>query len=354
MSSDTTVETTPAPAAPRPHRPAWPARVVLVLASVWTLFVLLNLLLSGRWWPWLVFSLVPPLAYPIGCLTLLAGGLVRRLRTRASAAVSLAGLVLALPQAGLLPQALWHRAPHTGERVRVVAWNTEYWHQGEDPGAFYSRLRGLGADVYLLSEYLGDDGGRVVAIDDRAALDRAFPGYHIVIKGQLVTVSRLPVVGVPSTTDQDLLRVDLATPRGVRFSTYNVHVPAQLDPTASPLSGRFWATLRQRARDRAHTYRAVRGSAGADTSPGVIAGDLNTTASMGDLRKAAGLGADAALAGGSAVPLSWNAHHPIRLWRLDWMFTRDGLSARHYRLLDPWGTSDHRVQLMDAVVEERS
>jgi endonuclease/exonuclease/phosphatase family protein len=327
---------------------------VLVLASVWTPFVLLNLLLSGRWWPWLVFSLVPPLAYPIGCLALLACGLVRRLRTRASAALSLAGLVLAVPQAGVLPQVLWHRAPHPGEHVRVLAWNTEYWHQGEDPGAFYSRLRGLGADVYLLSEYLADDGGRVVAVDDRAALDRAFPGYHIVIKGQLVTVSRLPVVGVPPTADQDLLRVDLATPRGVRFSTYNVHVPAQLDPTASPLSGRFWATLRQRARDRARTYRAMRGSAAADTSPGVIAGDLNTTASMGDLRTAAGLGADAALAGGNAVPLSWNAHHPVRLWRLDWMFTRKGLSARRYRLANPWGSSDHAVQLMDAVVEDRS
>jgi hypothetical protein len=174
------------------------------------------------------------------------------------------------------------------------------------------------------------------------------------VKGQLVTLSRLPVIDVPRTTDQDLLRVDAEMPHGVRFSTYNLHVPAQLDPTVSPLSSTFYTTLRQRAHDRDHTYRALRVSAGTDRSPGVIAGDLNTTASMGDLRTAAGLGEDAARAGRSPYPLSWNAHHPVQLWKLDWMFMRNGLSARRYRLLDPQGTSDHRVQVVDCLVRGRS
>jgi hypothetical protein len=351
--SDTIVAETPA--ATEVTRPSRWRRSLIVVASAWTLFVLLNLLLSGRWWPWLLFSLVPPIVYPAGSVVLLlVAALPRRLRSMASIALSIVAVVLACPQSGLLPQALWYQAPQAGEQVRVVGWNTEYWDQGEDRSAFYSRLRRLDADVYLLSEYLNFTGGRIVPIDDRDALDQAFPGYHIIVKGQLVTVSRLPVVGVPGTSDQDLLRVDVRTPHGVRFSTYNLHVPAQLDPTSSPLSSRFYTTLRQRAHDRGHTYRALRGSAEADHSPGVIAGDLNTTASMGDLREAAGLGEDAARAGGDVYPLSWNAHHPIRLWKLDWMFTRNGLRARHYGLLDPQGTSDHRVQLMDCLVKGRS
>lgn len=353
--SETKVDAAPAPADTPPQQRSRRRRGLVVVAALWALFVLLNLLLSGRWWLWLLFSLVPPIAYPAGSVVLLAVGVFwRRFRGRAPIALALASLVLAWPQAGLVPHALWYRAPSGGERLRIVAWNTEYWDQGEDPRAFYSRLRGLGADVYLLSEYLNDNDGVIAPIDDRANLQRAFPGYHLVVKGQLVTLSRLPVVGVPATSDENLLRVDLATPRGTRFATYNVHVPAQLDPTANPLSGGFYTTLRQRAHDRSRTYTALRASAGPDRSPGVIAGDFNTTAAMGDLRKAAGLGTDAAQAGRNVLPLSWNAHQPVGLWRLDWMFVRGGLRVRRYHLLDPWGTSDHRVQLTDCLVGGRS
>ena len=326
-------------------------RSLIAVASVWMVFVLLNLLLSGRWWPWLLFSLTPPAAYLAGSgVLLLVSGFVRRFRSRASIAVSLISLMLAYPQSGMLLQALWYQAPQSGEDVRVVAWNTEYWDQGEDRRAFYSRLRELGADVYLLSEYLNYEGGQILPINDRPALDQAFPGYHVIVKGQLVTLSRLPVVDVPGTNDRDLLRVDADTPHGLRFSTYNLHVPAQLDPTSSPLSSTFYTTIRQRAHDRDHSYQALRTSAETDHSPGVIAGDLNTTAAMGDLHKAAGLGEDAAWAGRDLYPSSWNAHNPIQLWKPDWMFVRNGLSARSYRLLDPWGMSDHRVQVMDCLV----
>lgn len=327
----------------------WPRRTLLVLAASWALFVSLNLTLSGHWWPWLVFSLVPPVAYPAGSLVLLAvAAAVRQVRARTTVVLAVLALALACPQSGVVPSALWYRAPHSGVPVRIVAWNTEYWDQDESSSAFYARLRALHADVYMLSEYLNYRDGEVVPINDRPRLDRAFPGYHIVVKGQLVTLSRLPVAAVPVTDDPDVLRVDVTPPGGARFSVYNVHVPAQLDPTASPLSGTFWSTLHDRARDRGHSYAALRASALADGAPGVIAGDFNTTASMGDLREAAGLGQDAARAGGNPLPLSWNAHQAVQLWKLDWMYTRHGLTAADYRLLAPWGTSDHRVQILEA------
>jgi endonuclease/exonuclease/phosphatase family metal-dependent hydrolase len=347
------VESPPSPAADPDATPRRPRtrQALLVLTALWTLFVALNLVLSGHWWLWLAFSLVPPVAYLAGSLMLLmVTAAVRRARSAASIVLAVLALTLACPQSGLLPSALWYQAPRSGTPVSIVAWNTEYWDQGENRTAFYAHLRSLHADVYMLSEYLNYRNGDVVPINDRANLVRAFPGYHIVIKGQLVTVSRLPVVATPTVADPDVLRVDVAPPGGSRLSVYNVHVPAQLDPTISPFSGTFWSTLRDRDRDRRHSYRALRASALADHFPGVIAGDFNTTASMGDLRRAHSLGQDAAQACGTIMPLSWNAHQPIPLWKLDWMFTRNGLGAVDYRLLAPWGTSDHRVQLMNGRV----
>jgi endonuclease/exonuclease/phosphatase (EEP) superfamily protein YafD len=340
---------------PRPPGRPGLRRTLLALTALWTLFVLLNLTLSGHWWPWLVFSLVPPLAHTAGSLALLiVAAAVRRVRSRATVVLAVLALALACPQSGLVPSVLWYRAPHSGVPVRIVAWNTEYWDQNEDPAAFFTRLRALHADVYMLSEYLNYRDGEAVPINDRPRLDQAFPGYHVVVKGQLVTLSRLPVSSVPVTDDPDVLRVDVTPPGGARLSVYNVHVPAQLDPTASPLSATFWSTLRERARDRGHSYAALRASVLTDRGPGVIAGDFNTTASMGDLRRVTDLGQDAARAGRTPLPLSWNAHQAVQLWKLDWMFTRNGFAAADYRLAAPWGTSDHRVQILDARDPEAS
>ncbi|MCP2329799.1 Metal-dependent hydrolase, endonuclease/exonuclease/phosphatase family [Actinoalloteichus cyanogriseus DSM 43889] len=319
--------------------------LVGVSACGWTAFVLLNLVVSGRWHLWLAFSVVPPIAYLVGSASLaLAVPLVRggwRLL-----AVALVGLVAAVPQSGLTLGVLTPGpGDPAGPTVTVVSWNTEYWDRTDDSDDFYQHLRDLDADVYLLQEYLDFVDGRIVSIDEEAALEARFPDYDIVIRGHLVTLSRLPVLDVPAVGHRDVLRVDVAAPGGAALSTYNVHVRAQMDPTLSPLSGEFYRTLRARDERRVAAYDALRASATRDERPGVIGGDLNTTPAMGDLRRIRDLGQDAADAGSSVHPVSWDLSSALRLWRLDWMFVRNGVVAHDYRLEDPAGLSDHSVQI---------
>jgi endonuclease/exonuclease/phosphatase (EEP) superfamily protein YafD len=324
------------------------ARVPTALVLVWVAFVLANLVLSGRWSMWLVFSLVPPLAFLVGSSAALALAFFCPNR-RVMVVVALASVALTVPQSGLRPGAL-AASPQAGG-TRVVSWNTEYWDQTDDPAAFFRYLRGTHADVYLLQEYINYVDGRIRPIDDLARIRAQFPGYQVVVKGQLVTLSRLPVIARPPAGDRDVLRVDVRTPRGTALSTYNVHIPAQLDPTQSPLSPGFYRTLADRADQRRHCYDALAASASTDKDAGVIGGDFNTSPAMGDIGRARALGEDAAAQGHSVYPVSWNEHGPLRLWRLDWGFVRNGATVRDYRLLEPRGMSDHSAQLIDLAFE---
>src|SRR4029079_17566395 len=86
-------------------------------------------------------------------------------------------------------------ADPAGTAVKVFAWSTDYWQMSDDQRAFYAFLRQQDADVYLLQEYLywkGDDDP--IRIDDSARLRAEFPGYQLVVDGELLTLSRLPVV----------------------------------------------------------------------------------------------------------------------------------------------------------------
>jgi endonuclease/exonuclease/phosphatase (EEP) superfamily protein YafD len=326
----------------------WWTRLRTALVLVWVAFVLANLVVSGHWSMWLVFSLVPPLAFLVGSLATLALALCRPNR-RVVLAVALASVALAVPQSGLQPGAIT-ASPRAGE-IRVVSWNTEYWDQTDDPAAFFRYLRGTHADVYLLQEYINYVDGRIRPIDDLARIRAEFPGYQVVVKGQLVTLSRLPVIARPPVGDKDALRVDVRTPRGTSLSTYNVHIPAQLDPTRSPLSPGFYRTLTERADQRRHCYEALAASASSDKDAGVIGGDFNTTPAMRDIDRAGVLGEDAAAHGHSVYPVSWNEHGPLRFWRLDWGFVRNGATVRDYRLLEPRGMSDHSAQVIDLAFE---
>jgi endonuclease/exonuclease/phosphatase (EEP) superfamily protein YafD len=327
-----------------PARRRWRARLPTALVLAWGAFVLANLVLSGRWSMWLLFSLVPPPAFLAGSLLAVVPAVCCPNR-RVMLAVAVASVVLAVPQSGLQPGALT-ASPRAGG-LRVVSWNTEYWHQSDDPAAFFDYLRDMHADLYLLQEHIHYVNGRIVPIDDLTRIKAEFPGYRVVVKGQLVTLSRLPVIAQPPVGDKDVLRVDVRTPRGTALSTYNVHIPAQLDPTLSPLSPGFYRTMAGRADQRAHCYDALAASASGDKDAGLIAGDFNTTPAMGDIRRAAVLGQDAAAQGRSVYPVSWNEHGALRLWRLDWGFVRGGATVRAYRLTQPRGMSDHSAQIID-------
>jgi endonuclease/exonuclease/phosphatase (EEP) superfamily protein YafD len=348
-------------------------RVSVGAAAGWLAFTVLHRLFSGRLWLWHLPDLLPPITFlvvPVALLAVLplARALRRPLpRTPAVlvAGAAVLGLVLGVGYSGLNPRALAAGpVPAPPGAVRVFAWNTEYWDQHDDAGHFYRFLRAQHADVYLLEEYLnwderaGLDGARKV--DDRARLEREFPGYQLASRGELLTLSRFPVVATPRVgPDQGLgdgpavgfaaefdaakvLRTDVRVGATV-LSTYNVHLPVQVDLAPSR---HFLGYVKERDAARREQLRGLSADLAANPHPAIVAGDFNTSPAMDDLDGIRAVLHDAIAADDALYPVSWRAGPWLPLWRLDWAFTTPGVPVYEHRFLDCEGLSDHRAQML--------
>ncbi|MFG3283008.1 endonuclease/exonuclease/phosphatase family protein [Streptomyces sp. NPDC048111] len=320
-----------------------PAALVTLCALLWAVFLGAHLALNGRWWPWLAVSLLPPPLFAAVPLALLVASAVAG---SGPGAVLAAGCLLAgRSQSGVNYRALRRGSTRTddGSGIRVVSWNTQHWAQGRDPDRFYAFLHTLPADVYLLQEYLnGYEGGEVWDIDDEERLRREFPGHHLAVDNNSVTLSRLPLAAPPVPVGACSLRVDLRTPGGV-LSTYNVHIPVQLT-VMNPLGAAFFRDMRRRHLARRREYDALVADLLTNPHPFLVSGDFNTSAAIGDIRRMPRTARDAIGANRALLPASWHARWRLRLWRIDWVFTSAAVRAVRYAFRDPGGLSDHLAQ----------
>ena len=210
--------------------------------------------------------------------------------------------------------------------------------------------------MYLLQEYQPADDPAVAAADD-ARLRAAFPGYTVVAHGELLTLSRLPVVQVrdlPATPagsgwidyyrSVKSLRTDLRVGSAV-LSVYNVHMPIPLD-LSSPFSAYCYRTMRERYAARRVQFAGLTRDLDANPGPVLVAGDFNTSPDMGDMRALTSRLRSAIPANRSFYPTSWNAHWQVQLWRLDWAFTSGQVHVYRYALQRSAGMSDHRAQVL--------
>lgn len=375
------LESAPAATAPR-----WClyTRLLLAAGAGWLALLLLQYALSGRWWAMMALNLEPPVAFLVVPLLLLAGVPAARLARRrvprrpalAVTALALAGLMLGYPWSGLNPAALWNgdgKVPPGA--LRVVSFNTLAWGKSTTPDRFYQALKARNADVYLLQEYVwsDQDDANERRIDDMARIRREFPQYHVAVQGELVTLSRYPIVSRPAigpyrataraaSSGQSpdwydvyrtgkVLRTDVRV-RGQVVSLYNVHIPVQVDMRESFLTPTFYRVIHDREAARRAQYKGLLDDIGGNRNPLLVAGDFNTTAAMGDLSPLRSALDDAADHGGSVLPISWNEQGRLRLWRLDWTFTSAGLETYRYELTALPDVSDHRLQ--ETVVSVRA
>ena len=353
---------------------------VLVGAAAGCLaFVLAHRLLSGRFWLWLLPDLVPPVLYLAGPVVLLAatplawaggGRWYAVLATGALAAgaghsgLNWAALNWAALNWAALNRAALNRAalsrcrePVPLDAVRVVAWNTEYWHQGQPPERFYQFLRTRRADVYVLQEYIYGPHRNLLPVHDLGRLRAEFPDHHVAVEGELVTLSRFPIVATPKVGPAralgpdapwravydlaKVLRTDLRVGPAT-FSVYNVHIPAQYVRADNPFAPGFYAELRDRNARRKAQLQGLHADIDANRNALLVTGDLNSTGAMRDIRGLSRRLASANRATRRLYPSSWPARGPA-LWQLDWAFT-SGIRVHRYRFLDPQGFSDHRLQ----------
>jgi len=359
MTVESVTEASPTPEVDAPPKaPRRRGRLLLWAAVAWLVFVLAHRLISGHWYAWIIADLLPPIIFTGVPVLLLALSPLARYKRRWTVAVTVLALLLGLPISGFNPAAVIHGpTPVPPGALHIVSFNTTVWNiRDPHPDDFFTMLTGLNADVYLLQEYKPYDEvtGRSV---DPDRLGREFPGYHIVIRGELVTLSRLPIVNTvalpvdpPAGSDWrtdywevKTLRTDLRVGDGV-LSVYNVHMLVPLD-LSSPLKRSFWRTREDWNARRQKQYAGLEHDLDGNRNPTVVAGDFNTSPSMGDRNGVASRLNDAARASTSVYPTSWKSDW-LALWRVDWAFTNDAVDVHTYKLVPHNDMSDHRLQDM--------
>ncbi|WP_055552675.1 endonuclease/exonuclease/phosphatase family protein [Streptomyces sp. NBRC 110028] len=340
-------------------------RLLVAATAAWTVFLVLLVLLAGRWWPWNIVQLIPPLTLVVVpllllCLVPLPARPVRRRLSIALVVLLLAGGHLA----GYGPGWGTATASPAGTPVKVFAWSTRFWQMGDDKDAFYDFLRRQDSDVYLLQEYLYWKDDKPVRIDDSARLRAEFPGYRVSVEGELITLSRLPVVTAHhrrAAGGEDawywkgtkFQRTDIRV-GGRTVSFYNVHLPVPVHP-GNPLKVSTYREHRNRGIWWTRELRKLRADLAGNRHPSLVAGDFNSP-----WMELSSLGAGTQLHSptGSWLPVrTW----PIsgfalpRLWRLDWLFTHHGLAVSSDRFDDGGEDfSDHAGQEIRVVVPDEA
>ncbi|WP_158771553.1 endonuclease/exonuclease/phosphatase family protein [Streptomyces sp. NRRL S-340] len=286
-------------------------------------------------------------------------------------ALALVSACVSWSRNGVRLAALTHHVSSTAGDLRIVSWNTTWWGQDVDKDSFWRTLRAQRADVYLLQEYLHGIDYRqenLRPVDDLARIHREFPGYHVVTRGELITLSRYPVIGSKLVgTGQSVagrpdapwlevyravktLRVDIRV-HGRPLSLYNVHIPVQIDPGPQLLSPSVFGMLRDRQRTRTAQFRGLNAELREQRAKGaaaLVAGDFNSSPAMGELQELRSTMRDAADSGTDLYPHSWNELVPVLgLWRLDWAFSTGPVTVDRYRFDDMHHLSDHRAQVLE-------
>lgn len=330
-------------------------RVVLSCGLALVTLVALHIGLSGRTWLWVIPDLMPPLLFlllPLGLLAVLAWrrGRLRPPVTWLTVVLAVLALGLGVGQAGLNLPGGESDGPAPPGALRVVSWDTLHWDAG-GTDHLYRYLTEQRADLYLLQDYAGKVAERRLA--------REFPGYEFATAGDLLTISRYPIVAEkplrtnpnpPAGTENiyfidnwehSALRTDLDI-GGRLLSVYNVHFYDRFYLNVFPLTPEFFDNVRGLDEGRRTQMDVVLGDVGRTANPVLLSGNLNMLPNSGDLRRFDGL-KDASRAGSSPYP-STMTFAGVSLWQMDWSFTSPEVGVHHYALRSPEGLSSHDLQ----------
>jgi endonuclease/exonuclease/phosphatase family metal-dependent hydrolase len=170
---------------------------------------------------------------------------------------------------------------------------------------------------------------------------KALPGYDVIVQGELVTATRLPVRAVSGDDDRKFLRVDMEIDGNI-VSFYNVHV-----------SMPFGTNVREIYRRRQQQLQALREDLDHNPNEAVISGDFNATTTMGVMDWFFRRYQDSASASRTFLPVSWGYHRlpNLRLWRLDYAFLDRRLTPISHESVKPF-ESDHSGQRVTFTLSE--
>lgn len=363
----------PAPPSPGPaRRPCRTARALRLAAAGWLLLVAAQYALSGRWWLWLLVDTIPPFFFLLVPVALLAAAVVLALRTARTrmfvacwiaAPAAVAG-ILGAPYTGINLAALGGAGdgPIRPHSIRIFDWNTTGWGKETTLSQLHSKITSVSADVYLFQEYLHESANDnvITQINDLAWVKRAFPGFYIATVGDLLTISRFPIVATPAVGPAvtlgphpawyqqflyaKVLRTDLRINSQI-ISVYNVHIPEYMPLGLNPLTPAFYRFLHYRYNIREQELGGLTADIKKNRNPIIVAGDFNTSPANADIDSVRALLPDAISSNDSLYPTSWTTRW-IPFWRIDWAFASPQIDVERQQYLNADGMADHRPQLL--------
>lgn len=295
---------------------------LLTVALVWGL----GEFVGERTVPTLLLAYAPPVLWLLPAPLVLGWTLIRR----RGVPVALTGLLLAAWGAGVL-----HGRPQTGGTLRVLTFNVARGTQGT-PERVAAAIRAADADLVLLQETNFIPAGHLEAV--RTAL----PDYALTAGHEVMTLSRLPVLGSGQHPIPGSRRTVLETTvrwRGEPLRVVNTHLNTVL--VSSAFRG-DWNAVRRTHQARAGQVELLCEITAQDGGPVLVGGDLNTPPRGQLFRQLrACIGPDAHAAAGRGP--GWT--FPGLGLRIDHLLTR-GLTPTRATVLPPSG-SDHRPLLAE-------
>jgi hypothetical protein len=317
------------------------ATLTFLLTGLWVTYLLIDFILSGRWWLWNLNSMIPPfmlLLVPVGLLALN----LYAAKSLPVFAVLIVTILVIWPRSGFdlpnfLPAYVGSKITAANalsgkQTIRVVSWNTEFWADEVEEDSMIDVLRAAPADVYLLQEMWSKQD--LSPLEDLSRLQAAFPGYQLHQAGEHVTLSRLPVISFQPHDQSGFTRLDVEI-GGVQnaehsqtngtdhpghvVSIYNVHIPVHMIPANLKRGMYFFDDVRSRFAWRRSSLAAFQAELAANLTPKVLSGDYNTSANMPEINWFRKRFSDAFSQIHGGYPSTY-AFGPFKLWRIDWVF----------------------------------
>ncbi len=302
------------------------------LVLLFALFMSLHVWLMGRVWWWNIFLVIPPNVFLGVFVILFLVGLMRRRW------IGLLILCLSFPLVWMNSDVVLPFAKQVMSNANgpvIFNWNTEYWQDG-DRQDFYAFIHAQQADVILLQEHMNRQDEPL--LHDFDEITQQFPGYTLVMNGELITLTKYPIVDTVRSTQ--FLRTDLRIQNQV-VSVYNVHLSNPVNPSLLKQPVRFMQSLHKYFVMRSGQFTALEQDISANPLPHYIAGDFNTSHAMGSMRWFLTRFTDAATRGTSHFPATWT-DRILRVWRIDWALADPSLPIASYEIIPVvTSSSDH-------------
>ncbi len=309
-----------------------------------TIFLILSFqtLLTGRWWLWNLFSIIPPLFFSLLYLLLILWNLVKA--NRAGFLFVVLSFPLFIYNSDISFQTFSNQVSENSENITVFNWNTQFW-VSDNKEEFYNYLLSQKANVYHLQEHIQLGNNTFIELNDLEEIKSIFKGYTIIKKTEFLTITNLPVIESFEEQNSYYLRVDVQVNNNI-LSLYNVHIPVQLNPGLLSSPVLFVKDLQNRFYFREREFNKLINDVKSNKNEFYISGDFNTTRSMGKIHEVLSLGKDAIHTSNNVINGSWQVYN-LKLWRIDYNIVHNGLKVISYQDINPLSFSDHWAQLVE-------